>query len=440
MKPPSTSSRDSTGAQRDFARYMVGAALLVLVACVGILLRGVMRRPMSNAPLPPPPIYAADPDFGVRPVPQIVDIPSYHQATPLNPESGGAIFKAKNKIFSLPCFDHDSMYFGACDGNFYCLNKTAGELRWTYEGLKRVDSAPVLYRDLVCFATYGELIALRKTTGELAWKTKVLGLGYHNPTVHSERILISGTDHVAVVDASSGDIVHTYPFKGAGGAVAIGDDHVVVVVNTDIEADNYTGEAKLLCFKHGAGEPVWTITLGGCCLGSVQCDEERCYLGDRSGNFLGVDLSDGHVSWRFDCHPLFDNRNNVWADRGVLMNGSNVVFSVHHQNMGEPAAIVAVDKASGQKAWSVTSAQTTANMIAKTGNSIVTVTEDRTLVFIDADTGELQHVGAIPKHRSGGEFAGVRIDGENVYTVGGDQKVWRFKFRLPDAAKSGARN
>src|SRR5216117_1420432 len=53
-------------------------------------------------------------------------------------------FKAGAEIFSVPAVDQKSLYFGACDGNFYCLDKKSGKQRWRRGGFDRIDSSPVI--------------------------------------------------------------------------------------------------------------------------------------------------------------------------------------------------------------------------------------------------------------------------------------------------------
>lgn len=311
------------------------------------------------------------------------------------------------------------------------LTKKTGKLRWKHEDLLRVDSSPVLIGDLVVFTKIRDgLVALHRKTGQLAWRISVPGCGYEFPLVDSGKVMISGVDQCIVVDPEAGEIVQRYPFKSEGGAIAATKEAIFVVVRTDIEENHYTGRGQLLCFQRGAKEPKWTAELGGASSARLACDESRCYVGDRSGQFLGIEQSDGSIAWQFDCRSLFDDPEHVWADSSVVLDQTNLLFSAYHRDMGSPAAAISLNKETGEKNWSVTSSFVMGSTLAKTESSVVAVTEDRTLVFMDKLTGELKFVGAIPERRLGGELVGVFADDRSVYVVGGDQRVWRFNASL----------
>jgi outer membrane protein assembly factor BamB len=82
-------------------------------------------------------------------------------------ETGGAV-------------DDKFVYFGSCDGNFYCLNQTDGQLRWRFKTDPRengrrsaIYSSPVLHQGGVYFgAGEGQAYALNQETGELKWKVR----------------------------------------------------------------------------------------------------------------------------------------------------------------------------------------------------------------------------------------------------------------------------
>ena len=90
------------------------------------------------------------------------------------------------------------MYFGNCDGVFYCLDKRTGAVRWRKEGLGRIDSAPALHDGTVLFAAIGDTVyALKSDSGEVRWKASFPGVGYRSRQTCEQDCLHHGRGTIA---------------------------------------------------------------------------------------------------------------------------------------------------------------------------------------------------------------------------------------------------
>jgi outer membrane protein assembly factor BamB len=343
--------------------------------------------------------------------------------------NSGWPFRAEGEIFSLPFCDGSNLYFGACDGNFYCVNKASAALEWKRDGFVRIDSGPVERSGLVYFASIDDqLHAFSARDGSTKWSTSIKGVGYQNPKVHGDAILITGDNQLVELNRENGQILRHYDFKGEGGELSWNSVGVAVVANQNASSDNYRGEGSLSFFKFGIDSARWTTKLGGSCRGQVGCDEDRCYLGARDGNFSAFDASRGTVAWRINCSELFGRRRGmVWADQHVVTSTSNgsVIFTACHQVIGEPSLIVCAAKGDGRVLWKVEHPTQVCGSFELVDKTVIAVTQDRKIVTVDIDTGQSRVADLLPK-MDRGEFAGVKRDGDFLFVAGADARVWRL--------------
>lgn len=253
-------------------------------------------------------------------------------------------FQTNGEIFSNPCFDDKYMYFGACDGIFYCLDKKTAVIRWRKEGFERVDSAPALHEGTVFFTGCdGTLYAMKSDSGEARWNAKAPGIGGQNPKLLNKTIYVAGEGQLLGFDPRNGKALRRHAFLGSGGDFAWNSKAIVVAVYRDLESKNFTGKGSVVCFAHDSAEPRWTTVLGGACLGTLVCDENNCYLGAHDGFFYAIRMTDGKIVWRIDCRRLFSSSGSenqlpqpasghekgpVWADEHVIDEGTHVAFSM----------------------------------------------------------------------------------------------------------------
>ncbi|MCS7469686.1 PQQ-binding-like beta-propeller repeat protein [Stieleria sp. ICT_E10.1] len=364
---------------------------------------------------------------------QPVDIPATTEMIAAG--AGGVIFTTEDKIFSTPCFDETSMYFGACDGNFYCLDKLTGKLQWKVDHLERVDANPVLYDGKVFFTSFKKkqtwFHAVEAKSGKLVWEKQLPGCGNSHPLIHDGKVLVAGTTQLVSFDPKNGRETFAYPIDRDGGvinaAVATRGSKILVLVTTDYEANDDTGSGRLICFDTGVQTPTWTLPLGGCSFGNLQCDKRRCYFGTRDGRLNAVELASGKLAWAFDCADVFVDREQVWPNN-VIDNGDSLVVTCTHQSLNDPGAMICVDKTTGVKRWSLINSLGFSNSSGVTTDSIVTAGLDHRLMRIDPASGTVQFIGILPKpdRRWQAEFYSVVADDGFAFIVDAEKQVWRF--------------
>ncbi len=368
------------------------------------------------------------------------------------PERPGWPFRTNGEIFSRPCFDKSSVYFGNCDGVFYCLDKKSGSVRWRKERLERVDSAPALHDGTVLFSALNDtLYALNCTSGEVKWKASFPGIGYRSSRILNKIAYIAGEKQLLGLDPSNGKVLRRYAFSGEGGDFSRNSNAIVVAVSTDTESNDYTGKGSVVCFADDVAEPRWTTALGGAGSGTLACDENNCYLGARDGFFYAIRMADGKVIWRIDCRRLFSGRESedehvktafgnrtspVWADGHVIDLGTRIVFSVSHQLINASSVMVLADKTTGKVVWAVRHPTEIDGHFLAADGILVAIAEDRKMLVVNVADGKSVSFSPLPEvlgegffsDRSRGEFAGVFLDEGELFIAGADAHVWRLPF------------
>ena len=362
-------------------------------------------------------------------------------------------FQTNGEIFSRPCFDKSSMYFGACDGVFYCLDKTTGAVRWKKDGLERVDSAPALHEGTVFFAAIDNtLYALNCTSGEVKWTAAFPGIGYQSPVLVNNILYIAAEGQLLAFDPSNGSVLRRYAFSGEGRGFSWNSKSLVVATVTDTESNKYTGNGSVVCFDYNAAKPRWTTALGGASLErTLACDENNCYLGARDGFFYAIRTTDGKIVWRVDCRGFFSGEDSkdkttkeatgrenypVWADGHVIDLGTCVVFSAFHQLINGPSVLVSVDKNTAQVLWVVRHPMEIEGQILAAEGTLVAMAEDRQMLVVRIADGKSVSLSPLRNvfeegqmdSRSRGEFAGVFLDEGDLFVLGADKHVWRLPF------------
>lgn len=313
-------------------------------------------------------------------------------------EHRGWPFRTNAEIFSLPCFSDDSVYFGACDGVFYCVDKKAGAVRWRKEGLHRVDSAPSVSDGTVFFTSISDtLYALKADSGQIRWKASFSGIGYRSPKFLDKVVFIPGEGQLLGLDPSNGKLLRRNTFSGDGRDFAWNSKVIVVAVSTDTNLNDGAGRGSVGCFSRDTSERRWIAHIGGACLGTVVCDENNCYLGARDGFFYALRIADGKIAWRFDGRAFFPHpQGNIWADRHVIDMGNHVVFRVGHQTISNPSVMASAEKKTGRIAWAVYCPTLIEGRFLAAHGVLVAMAEDRRMVIVRFSDGKSVNCCPIP--------------------------------------------
>lgn len=158
-------------------------------------------------------------------------------------ESGGC-------IYCTPFVDDKYVYFGACDGHMYCVDKE-GKLEWKFLTGDLVTSSPVMYKERIYFGSHdGYLYCLGKD-GNLVWKFLT------GSKIAASPVIVSG-----MVLFGSGDM-HMY------------------------------------CLDADTGELAWVFETGGELVASPVINGNTLFIGSGDANMYALDINDRHILWTF---------------------------------------------------------------------------------------------------------------------------------------------
>jgi len=120
-------------------------------------------------------------------------------------------------------------------------------------------------------------------------------------------------------------------------------------------------------------------------------------------------------------------RPMVWADGHVELLRDRVLFSIGHQNIDEPTAIIAVDKGSGKAAWVAHASARICGRFTVASGWAVAATQDRKVLGILLLDGATAFSADLPKGDRG-EFAGITLDSGSLFLAGADGTVSRMSL------------
>ncbi len=212
-----------------------------------------------------------------------------------------------------PAFDpvRHVVYVGSNDNGLYSLRSVDASVLWRFETLGRVDSTPVIDRDLVIFGSAdGAVYALDAVTGRMRWRFATSAEVVHAPIVFNDTVyFVNANDIVMAISRADGTQRWRYRRTAPGGITL-------------------SGHAGLL---RVAG---------------------RIYTGFSDGNVVALDAGDGSVAWEQDTSSDLENieaRNE--AHEAIDVDTTPVVIGDIVYVASFTAGVYALDAVSGTRRW-----------------------------------------------------------------------------------------
>lgn len=148
------------------------------------------------------------------------------------------------------------VYAGSVDGGLYAMGAEDGALAWRFETLGRVDSTPVVDRDLVLFGSDdGALYAIDADRGTLRWRFPTPAEVTHAPVVIGDSVyFVNANDSVYAVRRADGVSRWRYRRNPVGGISLSGHAGLTRVGNR-----LYTGfsDGTVTCLDANDGSVLW---------------------------------------------------------------------------------------------------------------------------------------------------------------------------------------
>lgn len=169
-------------------------------------------------------------------------------------------YHTQDRIVATPYIYGDNIYYGSCDGNFYCNNLKNGSLTWKYATGKAIRSSATVGDGKVFFnCDDGNIYALDASNGRLQWKFATRG------------------EH----EYDMWDYYRSSPqyFKGQ---LYVG-----------------SGDSSVYAVNAATGKELWHYATQGIVHADPVISNDTLYIGSFDGNFYSLNSSTGRLIWKF---------------------------------------------------------------------------------------------------------------------------------------------
>lgn len=231
---------------------------------------------------------------------------------------------------------------------------------WTRNDLAkdRIVAGPLQVDGVAYVATADNLLlALEVETGEELWRFATEFSIWATPTYYEETLFVASLDrHLYAIDATDGSEKWAIELSGAMSA-----EPVVNPENNLVYAASY--DRELHAIDIDSGNEVWAVQATDWIWSAPALTDGTLYFGDSSGNVFAVDAADGEVLWESGVHamntvagvtqnPPLEIKGAIQASPAV--HNGMVYFASLGNGASEEGLLVALDAASGDELWQVT--------------------------------------------------------------------------------------
>jgi len=224
------------------------------------------------------------------------------------------------------------VYVGDADGKFYAFAAADGKLLWGFEASAEINSAPNFYKNLVLFGSQdATLYALDAVSGKLAWKYAIGDQIRCSPTVVEGRAMVAGCDgklHIIRLEDGQeiGDVVIDSP---TGSTPAVRGDQLFFG----------TEGGTFFAIDWRTAKVSWTAKSerGQSIRSSAAVTPELAIIGARDKRVHAFQVSDGKEAWSFATRSRVDSCPVVVGERVFFGSGDGRLY--------------ALDRKTGEKSW-----------------------------------------------------------------------------------------
>jgi outer membrane protein assembly factor BamB len=191
------------------------------------------------------------------------------------------------------------LYFGASDGQFYCVDVTNGNVLWTFAVNAETLAPPTVSDGVVYFESGADLVyALDAASGKQLWvynrqtTTTISVRASTRPTVVGNDVYVGFSDgYVVALRKHDGTLIWDRKIGGKGrfhdvDSTPIYDHGLLYVASFD---------ESLHAIRAETGEEVWQTSDGG--YTAVTIEEERLYFSTSDGWIQCIDKNSGKIIW-----------------------------------------------------------------------------------------------------------------------------------------------
>ncbi|MDP2837983.1 MAG: PQQ-binding-like beta-propeller repeat protein [Candidatus Moranbacteria bacterium] len=228
--------------------------------------------------------------------------------------------KRDKQIFSTPVLYQGKLYFGAHDGNIYCVEALTGKRLWVSFEADWVEGAPALSekKNILYVPTLfgmrgrqGGMVALDVMTGKALFRVRTQAALRGTPLVvdEQEQVYIGGEDGTLFAfDMNDGHTLWTFRSGGAIKDAPIYDSVSQAVIFSSFDGAVYKLDVK-------TGLLLWKYDIGLANYSAPCLWQDRVFVNSLDKNLYCLDLKTGEKLWSFPARARIFSSPRVYRDR-----------------------------------------------------------------------------------------------------------------------------
>lgn len=265
-------------------------------------------------------------------------------------------------ITAKPIVHNDTIFFGACDKNFYAVSLAGKEL-WRFGTGGTIQSYAAAEGNRVYFGSGDRnLYCLDTGTGKLVWRFQSDGHVGGSPVLHKGRVYFGSSDgNLYVLDAATGKMIWVFRTSQPLITPLIEDDNIFVGYNGgSLYCLGLNGELRWR-FNANAWISAWPAA----------SDEDSIYFGSGDRNLYSLKRN-GYLKWRYTtkdivlCPVIKDGKIYVGS-------GDNRLYCISSE---------------GKRLWDY-QAEDSVGHVTVSGDTAYFGSYDNHMYAVDKDTGRL---------------------------------------------------
>lgn len=227
----------------------------------------------------------------------------------------------KKEIFSTPVLFDGKIFFGAYDGNIYCLEATTGKRLWVSFESDWVHGSPAVSASLrivyvpVIFETpnkRGGILALHPDTGKVLWRSWMESVVRSAPLVVDKTggvYIGSENGALSMFDTKTGKLIWSFQAGGAIKDMPVYDSQSQSIIFASFDGGVY-------CLRARDGQLVWKFKNGGLANYSAPCIWERkIYFASLDKHLYCLDGATGEKLWDIAARARIFSSPRVYNDQ-----------------------------------------------------------------------------------------------------------------------------
>lgn len=275
------------------------------------------------------------------------------------------------RIFSTPTLSNGKLFFGAYDGNLYCLDALTGKRRWVFMDADWIGSSPCVSEDgtvvyigleFGLFKKHGGIAAVDAHSGKLIWSYYDMQAFTHASPAVSQKlnVVVCGSNdaHVYCFERKSGKLKWKYKTGGEVKYGVVFDEkrklvivpsmdgtvHMLNVVTGELDQSFSADEGfystpavkgdkvvigsldkKVYCYDLSTKNIVWKVETRGRIFSSPSVDKDSIFIGSNDGTLYELHIETGEMVSSIQLPERIVNKSLVETE-----NGNRVVYIPTH--------------------------------------------------------------------------------------------------------------